>query len=151
MREWSILCLFVCCCFWHCAGLVLVPAASPLQEEVLDYLMPQLMQYMNPQALLPYLQRNSLVSEEDIDYICNPLRTDLERRQRIITRSPYRDPEAFDRFVLCLAEEPEHTGHKYLTRRLREAIQRKRQSPFSKCLGKVHLSILPRQFKLSSA
>ncbi len=110
-----------------------MPAASPLQEEVLDYLMPQLMQYMNPQALLPYLQRHRLVTGEDVDYICNPLRTDLERRQRIVAKAPYRDPDAFDRFVQCLEEEPQHTGHKYLTRRLREAVQKKRQSPFSRC------------------
>ena len=110
----------------------LVHATSPSNDEVLQHLMPQLMQYMDPKSLLPYLQKYSLVSQDDVDYIMNPLRTEDERRQRIVTRSPIRDPEAFDRFVKCLAEEPEHTGHKYLTRRLREAIERKRQHPFSK-------------------
>ena len=82
--------------------------------------------------LFPYLQHNSLLSNDDVDYICNPRRTENERRRRIIISAPCRDPDAFDRFVECLSVEHSHSGHAYLARRMREAIEKKRENPFSK-------------------
>ena len=48
--------------------------------------------------------------------------------------APYKDPGAFSRFVQCLSEENVHPGHKYLARRLHEAMERKRTNPFSELI-----------------
>ena len=106
---------------------------SAAEQEIVDYLSPQLMQYMSPLELLPYLCQHTLLSQEDVDFICNPARTENERRRRVMSVSPYRGPDAFDRFMVCLATDRSHSGHAYLARRLHEARERKRENPFSKC------------------
>ena len=92
------------------------------------------MQHIDSIKLFPYLQRNSLLSDDDMEYICNPRRTENERRRRIIISAPCRDPDAFDRFVDCLSVERSHPGHTFLSKRMREAIKKKRENPFSKTL-----------------
>lgn len=105
-----------------------------------EYFAPQLMQHMDPMSLHPYLLRHGLVSREDVDYICNPHRTDRERRSRILHAVPYTDPQAFQYFLQSLSEEPDHAGHKYLAKSLREALEKKRQNPYSKAAC-VHIFI----------
>lgn len=122
----------------------LTPATLSANQEILEYLAPHLQMYLHPMALLPYLQRHALVDSSDVDYICNPHRTDDDRRWRILRHAPYKDPGAFSRFVQCLAEENVHPGHKYLARRLHEAMERKRTNPFSELImyscidGQIH-------------
>ena len=89
------------------------------------------MQHIDSIKLFPYLQRNSLLSDDDMEYICNPRRTENERRRRIIISAPCRDPDAFDRFVDCLSVERSHPGHTFLAKRMKEAIKKKRENPFS--------------------
>lgn len=92
------------------------------------------MQHIDSIKLFPYLQHNSLLSDDDMEYICNPRRTENERRRRIIISAPCRDPDAFDRFVDCLSVEHSHPGHTFLAKRMREAIKKKRENPFSETL-----------------
>lgn len=86
---------------------------------------------MDPLTLYPYLQSHGLITHEDVDYIINPHRTDRERRSRVLITAPYKEPNAFERFLQSLSEEPDHAGHKYLARRLREALEKKRMNPYS--------------------
>ena len=92
------------------------------------------MQHIDSIKLFPYLQHNSLLSDDDMEYICNPRRTENERRRRIIISAPCRDPDAFDRFVDCLSVEHSHPGHTFLAKRMKEAIKKKRENPFSEAL-----------------
>ena len=91
-----------------------------------------LLQHIDSIKLFPYLQRNNLLSDDDVDYISNPRRTENERKRRIIISAPCSDPDAFDRFIDCLSVERSHSGHAYLAKRMREAIKKKRENPFSK-------------------
>ena len=92
------------------------------------------MQHIDSIKLFPYLQHNSLLSDDDMEYICNPRRTENERRRRIIISAPCQDPDAFDRFIDCLSVEHSHPGHTFLAKRMREAIKKKRENPFSEIL-----------------
>ena len=89
------------------------------------------MQHIDSIKLFPYLQHNSLLSDDDMEYICNPRRTENERRRRIIISAPCHDPDAFDRFIDCLSVERSHPGHTFLAKRMKEAIKKKRENPFS--------------------
>ena len=44
-----------------------------------------------------------------------------------------------DRLIDCLSVEKSHSGHKYLARRLREAVEKKKQHPDSEwlCAGLI--------------
>ena len=57
--------------------------------------------------------------------------------------APCHDHNAFDRFVDCLSIEHSHSGHAYLAKRIREAIKRKRENPFSKIKSLYHSSPYP--------
>ena len=68
-------------------------------------------------------------------YLTNAHRTDKEKRRRILACAPSND---FDRFVECLFAEKNDSGHVYLTRRLREAIEKKRNNPFSELNSSIN-------------
>ena len=74
-------------------------------------------------ALLPYLQYHALVSPADVDYICNPHWTVVNKRMRILECVSSEGPDGLERFVQCLSEGTEHAGHAYLAGRLREAME----------------------------
>ena len=92
-----------------------------IEREVLDKLMPELVQYTNPLILLPYLQRHRLVNPDDAERINQPIKIDRERTQ-IIVDNVAKNPDGLYDFVQCLQEEPDHPGHSYLATRLWDAI-----------------------------
>jgi len=59
---------------------------------------------MDAIALLPYLMKHDLANRSDQDYISNLHRTNQERNMYIICTIPYKDSNAFERFVKCLEE-----------------------------------------------
>ena len=83
--------------------------------------------------LLPHLKQYNLLGDEDIDYIYNPNNTERDKIKRILHTVPFRDTsDAFEKFVKCFEADGDHEAHTYLARRLREAMEMKRQAPFSK-------------------
>lgn len=43
------------------------------------------------------------------------------------------ESDAIDRLVKCLAEDTTQSTHRYMARRLREALEKKRQQPECEC------------------
>ena len=86
------------------------------------------MKYLNPVVLVPVLTQHNLLTNEDLKFLSHPLKTDKERRRRILSSAPVID---FDLFVECISSEKSDSGHVYLARRLREAFEKKRNNPFS--------------------
>ena len=68
-----------------------------------------------------------------LDYIRSPHRSDEERKDRILSAILLQEGDSIDRLVDCLLQETSHSGHKYLARRLREAVEKKQQHPDSEC------------------
>ena len=108
------------------------------EREVLDKLMPELVQYTNPLILLPYLQRHRLVNPDDAERIIQPAKIDRERTQ-IIVDNVVKNPEGLHDFIQCLQEEPDHPGHSYLATRLRCAITDSNQQRKEKTFGTLWL------------
>lgn len=65
---------------------------------------------MDAKALLPYLMRYGLADRDDQEFINNPHKTSRERNMHIIYTVPYKDSNAFERFVKCLEEVGSELG-----------------------------------------
>ena len=63
---------------------------------------PQLVESMDPLALLPHLMQHGLADTHDQDFITNPCKTNRERNLYIIQKAPYKNSSAFEHFVECL-------------------------------------------------
>ena len=66
-----------------------------------------------------------------LDYIESPHRSDGDRKDRILSAILLQEGDSVDRLIDCLSVEKSHSGHKYLARRLREAVEKKKQHPDS--------------------
>lgn len=98
---------------------------------------------MNPAELLPHLKERNLLSDEDIKYLISP-HTEKEKRRRILACAPSCD---FNLFVESIFSEKNDSGHIYLSRRLREAIEKKRNNPFSELI--IMFSYIERKPEIS--
>jgi len=97
-----------------------------------------ILQNINPLDLLPHLQREDLLPDNDIDYIYDPKNSEKDKIVRILRTAPMQSSNAFEKFVECFEVDSAHKGHTYLARRLKEAIEMKRLYPFSKLAIRVH-------------
>ncbi|XP_064390018.1 mucin-2-like isoform X3 [Halichondria panicea] len=101
---------------------------SSANQDILNYLRPQLMQYLNPVVIIPLLSQYNLLKGDDLKYLSHPFRTEKEKKKRIIASAPATD---FELFVEAISSEKTDSGHVYLARRIREALEKKRSNPFS--------------------
>ncbi len=81
--------------------------------------------------LIPHLQRFDLLNDSDIDFVYNPSNSTKDKIKRIILEAPTHDGNSFERFVDCLECDGNHSSHVYLTKRFREAMEKKKMYPFS--------------------
>ena len=72
--------------------------------KLLNEFAPELVDSMDALALLPYLMRYGLANRHDQEVISNSNKTSLQRNMYIIHRAPFKDSNAFERFVKCLEE-----------------------------------------------
>lgn len=57
----------------------------------------------------------------------------MERKERVLCALVLQEGDAIDRLVKCLAEDTTQSTHRYMARRLREALEKKRQQPECEC------------------
>ena len=74
----------------------------------------ELMRSLNVDSLLPYLQREQLVTHQEFVHLIHPNRTNYEKKQFLLSILPSKGENAYKRFICCLSEDTEHTGHAYL-------------------------------------
>ena len=67
-------------------------------------------------------------------YIGSAQRSDEEKKERLLSALAVQETDSMERLVECLVEEKTHSGHRHLARRLREALEKKRQHPDGKCV-----------------
>lgn len=65
------------------------------------------------------------------DFINSPKTSDELRKQRILTALAVQDGDIVDRLVDCLSNDMVYSNHRYIARRLREAMDKKRRHPDS--------------------
>lgn len=77
---------------------------SPRNLKLLNEFAPELVDSMDALALLPYLMRYGLANRHDQEFISNSNKTSLQQNLHIIHTAPFKDSNAFERFVKCLEE-----------------------------------------------
>ena len=69
------------------------------------------MEYLNANSLLPFLQRERLVTPAECEVLMSDYKTKTEKNQYLLSILPSKGEKAFQRFVKCLDEDKDHSGH----------------------------------------
>ena len=83
---------------------------------VLRHHQPDLAQYIKLESLLPYLNQQHLLTDDENDVLLN---VELSNRWRVLKLLQFiegKGPEGLQRFLRALAEEPDHLGHEEITK-----------------------------------
>jgi len=84
------------------------------------------LELLNLTALIPVLNKHHLLTLDDNYVLLNYLVSPMERANALIYQIlPSKGPGAFRKFITCLQEETEHTGHQELARILTTPAKRK--------------------------
>ena len=79
---------------------------------------PQLLQFLNIQALLPYLASSNLITPNEESQLSSPSKTDMDKKTLLLQIIPSKGPKAFELLLSALEDETSHEGHKYLAEML---------------------------------
>ena len=90
------------------------------------------------------------------DYVSSPKQSDEEKKERILCALAVQDADVVERLTECLAKDSVYSNHRYMARKLREAIDMKRKHPDGKmtfstygiyvegvCILNIHLCTIP--------
>jgi len=81
----------------------------------LRHFQPTLVKYINLSALLPYLNKHLLLTDNENDILSNPSMPHRSRVQKLLQFMEAKGEKGFQLFLEAISEEPEHLGHKDLT------------------------------------
>ncbi len=77
---------------------------------------PQLVQYLSIDALIPYLNQQQLLTDDENDILLNLFLSNRTRVLKLLQFIERKGDEGFQRFLKAVADEPEHMGHKDITK-----------------------------------
>ena len=89
-------------------------------QKILDTCHLELTTCMDIQTLLPHLRQEQLVTMAESEVLRNPTKTKTEKNQFLLSILPSKGENTFERFVKCLEEAGEHTGHSHLAELLKK-------------------------------
>ena len=81
----------------------------------LRHFQPTLVKYINLSALLPYLNKQQLLTDLENEVLCNLLIPHRSRVQKLLQFMEAKGERGFRLFLEAISEEPEHLGHQDLT------------------------------------
>ncbi len=67
-------------------------------------------------SLLPYLQKERLLTHEEFELLIHPTKTSHEKKSFLLSILPSKGENAYERFLTCLTNSDDHTGHSYLVK-----------------------------------
>lgn len=105
------------------------------QDGVLSSLYSQICA-INIRAILPFLIEQNLITPDEREYLMNALHLDADKINKLMMSLPKKGPDALDKFILCLDDSSDGTGHDALAKRIRKAIYELKMIPIRKRLGK---------------
>lgn len=75
---------------------------------------PELVQYINIEALLPYLVQQHLLTDHEKEVLLNEFLTHRVKVMKLLHFIECKGPTGFQMFLKAIANEPDHEGHKYI-------------------------------------
>ncbi len=94
-------------------------------RELLQETSYELLGSLNIDSLLPHLQKERLLTHEEFEALIHPLKTGLEKKNILLSILPSKGEHAYDRFLTCLTNSDDHSGHSYLVKLLTSIIPSK--------------------------
>ena len=76
------------------------------------------MRSLNVNSLLPHLQCEDLLTSEELDFLVSIHKTNFDKKQFLLSILPSKGENAYKRFVRCLSQDTEHSGHADLVKML---------------------------------
>ena len=92
-------------------------------EELLMKYNSELMKSLNVNSLLPHLQCEQLLTSAEVDFLISTQKTNYDKKQYLLSILPSKGENAYERFVRCLSQDTEHSGHADLVKKLTRAQQ----------------------------
>lgn len=62
-------------------------------------------------------------------YISSSKWSEEERKERVLSALVLQEADSIERLVKCLAEDTTHSTHRYMARRLKEVLEKRKQQP----------------------
>lgn len=91
-------------------------------EEVLSKSHSSIRQYVDLDSLVPYLNEEGLLSKDDLSFLNNKLYQQSNRIDYLICSLPSKGNDAESRFMKCLENAKDHSGHEDLLKILQHNI-----------------------------
>ena len=92
---------------------VSIPAISiiPAPKTLLRHHQPELVQYINLESLVPYLNQQQLLTDDENDTLLNLYLSNRIRVIKLLQFMETKGDEGFQRFLKAIAYEQDHMGH----------------------------------------
>ena len=85
-------------------------------KTLLRYHQPELAQYIHLETLLPHLNHHYLLTDDENEVLLNLALTQRVRVLKLLQFMESKGPDGFQKFLKAIADEPEHMGHRELTK-----------------------------------
>ena len=115
------------CCFCHFISFFLVLSMKldgywKQQEDVLWKCCPLIFQCLDVTEILPYLMSENLITANDCDILRNDHKTTDDKIHHLVKMLP-KKPNLFKKFLKCLYQSSNNTGHAVIASQLKELIE----------------------------
>lgn len=77
---------------------------------------PQLAQYINLESLVPYLNQQQLLTDDENEVLLNLYLSQRTRVLKLLQFLETKGEVGFQRFLKAVADEPEHLGHTHISK-----------------------------------
>ena len=74
-------------------------------------------------SLIPYLQYEDLLTRKELEFLMSTHTTNFDKKQFLLLILPSKGENAYKRFIRCLSQDTEHSGHADLVKMLTRAQQ----------------------------
>ena len=92
-------------------------------NRILNSIAPYVTSLVNLGALVPYLQKHQLLTDEEESYLSNMLYSSNTRAQMLLRYLKHKGDGSLQMFLCSLNSAHEHKGHKELAEKLKRHMQ----------------------------
>ena len=92
-------------------------------NRILNSIAPYVTSLVNLEALVPYLQKHQLLTDEEESYLSNMLYSSITRAQMLLRYLKHKGDGSLQMFLCSLNLAQEHKGHKELAEKLTKHMQ----------------------------
>ena len=92
------------------------------ESNLLKKHQPELVKWIQLLSLVPYLNRHSLLTDDEQELLLNSQFTERERILKLLAMVEKKGSDGFQRFLKALEDEPEHSGHQSIVALLKRTL-----------------------------